>query len=353
MKNSKKLIGAFAALVIALAVSVGSTFAWFTTNQKVTVTGISATVTTGDSNLEVALVDLDGHVGTYAYNLNLANDTEFAKILANTKWEALTDNGELTPADQEKDAEWQGNGTNGLNLRDKGGAKASAVTKTPGQDSQPATYSEGKYLAFTLAFRTPASDATASGIDLRLTLEKSSISSTHDIANNKYAPLVATNSDLTKDFPSPDYNFGENQKIEVNAQDAMRVAFHPVDKDGDLNVAKKTAKEGDLGKVWIPNVGTGNSGTTKNLAQQVEAMFTDGKNVSNFNGLYKDPAYTEFKPTAESRTVITMNNDKEANPVYCVAYVRVVIWLEGTDSDCLNSIFSDNVTINLGFDIAK
>lgn len=55
MKATKKLIGALAALVIAIAVATGSTFAWFTTNQKVTVESLDLQVTSGNDDLQIAL----------------------------------------------------------------------------------------------------------------------------------------------------------------------------------------------------------------------------------------------------------------------------------------------------------
>ena len=54
MKATKKIVGATAALVAALALSAGSTFAWFTTQNTAKVNNISATVIT-QSNLQVAL----------------------------------------------------------------------------------------------------------------------------------------------------------------------------------------------------------------------------------------------------------------------------------------------------------
>ena len=49
MKATKKIVGATAALVAAVALSAGSTFAWFATNNTVDVTGMNVSVTSGNS----------------------------------------------------------------------------------------------------------------------------------------------------------------------------------------------------------------------------------------------------------------------------------------------------------------
>lgn len=46
MKATKKIVGATAALVAALALSAGSTFAWFSSNSSVTATGMNISVAT-------------------------------------------------------------------------------------------------------------------------------------------------------------------------------------------------------------------------------------------------------------------------------------------------------------------
>lgn len=52
MKASKKIVGATCALVAAVALSAGSTFAWFASNDTVTATGMSVTAVT-NSNLYI------------------------------------------------------------------------------------------------------------------------------------------------------------------------------------------------------------------------------------------------------------------------------------------------------------
>lgn len=51
MKATKKIVGAACALVAAVALSAGSTFAWFATNNAVSATGLQMTVNTASSYL--------------------------------------------------------------------------------------------------------------------------------------------------------------------------------------------------------------------------------------------------------------------------------------------------------------
>lgn len=68
MKKRSKLLLAVSALCVSLAVSATATFAWFTTNEKVSVSGIDATVTTANSGIEVSATQN----GTYSTTLSLA-----------------------------------------------------------------------------------------------------------------------------------------------------------------------------------------------------------------------------------------------------------------------------------------
>lgn len=54
MKATKKIVGAACALVAAVALSAGSTFAWFVSNGSVTATGLQVDVTTSNSYLVIS-----------------------------------------------------------------------------------------------------------------------------------------------------------------------------------------------------------------------------------------------------------------------------------------------------------
>lgn len=54
MKATKKIVGAACALVAAVALSAGSTFAWFVSNASVTATGLQVDVATSNSYLVIS-----------------------------------------------------------------------------------------------------------------------------------------------------------------------------------------------------------------------------------------------------------------------------------------------------------
>lgn len=68
MKATKKIVGATAALVAAVALSAGSTFAWFTANDTVSATGLSVDVTTVNNLL---ISDTTG--GTFAASATMTD----------------------------------------------------------------------------------------------------------------------------------------------------------------------------------------------------------------------------------------------------------------------------------------
>ena len=370
MKNSKKLIAAVAALVVALAVSVGSTFAWFTTNSKVAVTGIQANVTTGSSNLEVALVGVQGVkglVGDFAYSLDLSKpiaDGGLAEYFAATKFDALTDAGELkkpeATATDMSTWTWEGKTTYGQNLRNKAGEVVNddrTITKTtenPGTDNAKDVYTvtSGSYLQFTLRFRTTAVAGTEEEKTNGIPLYLSAASKVTSAAGDTHSDLVAQN-DITE------FSITKGQTMTAKAQDAMRIAFHEADveiptesttDDGEVDWADDT---GATGVVWEPNATSGWGDTTKlakgKFAQLVEESLTG---VSSLAGLYTEPAYkAKENISADGEQIIKLVKDEDSD--YFYADVTVVIWLEGTDEDCLNSIFGDKLTIALNFHVKE
>lgn len=359
MKASKKLIGASVALVAALAVSVGSTFAWFTTNSNVSVSNIAANVTTGDSNLEVALVSVKGVtglIGDFSYNLDLGKTIEnggLKEVFAATKFDALTDNGALNKGDNESLADWSWDGptTFGQNLTDKKGtaAKLSTISSsTTDGDAPTTTYSAttGNYLQFTLRFRTTSSTAGSEGVALYFAPE-SAVTST----------AGATHSDLVAQENMSDYGITAGKAMTAEAKDAMRIAFHAAKVTVPATTTSNDGKVewanvgGDEGKVWEPNYDKGWNATSvtasKKFSQAVEESLTG---IDDLSGLYTSPTYNAVTTVAADEVQIATMTKSEGSDYY-IADVTVVIWLEGTDADCLNSIFGDLLNIKLCFNV--
>ncbi len=92
MKASKKIIGASCALVAAVALSAGSTFAWFSSNGEVTATGLQIDVNTSNAYLLISdSTDFSGKLKT----ISLAPATEATKLLPSAYETTAT----LDPAD--------------------------------------------------------------------------------------------------------------------------------------------------------------------------------------------------------------------------------------------------------------
>lgn len=74
MKATKKIVGAACALVAAVALSAGSTYAWFTSNSTVTATGMKVEVNT--SNAYLIIADDASKLSDEAITMTLASGTE-------------------------------------------------------------------------------------------------------------------------------------------------------------------------------------------------------------------------------------------------------------------------------------
>lgn len=336
MKASKKLIGASVALVAALAVSVGTTYAWFTTNEKVTVSNIEATVTTGDANLEVALVtpvytqtEITGwDLGSFTYNLNLkeeiAKKDYYKNLFANMELTALTDKG----------VDGKSATTNGVNLTDRNKAKAT----------------DGSYITFYLAFRSPAEEA----IKLVLDTSSSVVSAGNEDAQN----IKAWDNFGTK---YSEESIGVGDDLAARAQNAMRLAVISYTDAKFSEEGALSMKAGNSVGVWEPNA---NSGFSKgNLAHDYELNklgaeedyddYDDSKSdkyqkaVADLAELYTAPSYTAI--TAGTTTVATLTDIGVSG--YYYSFVRINIWVEGTDGECFNNIFGDDIVISLSFAI--
>ena len=311
MKNSKKLIGAIAALVIALAVSVGSTFAWFTTNKKVAVDNIQATVTTGSTDLQVRRVKKDGTAigdGEWSYGL-IFDEDEFD----NVKLDALTS------ADKGKTLTGKPNLTTPSTAGDKGIPNYKA-------DGTKDTDKTANYIELYLEFRSTAAetivlDATSAvtgeskGDDVILAWKDDS--STYGTAINKGAAIAS------------------------NAKNAVRVS-----------IGKVASSEETVVGVWNPNATEGYF--KGNLAQDYElyqdAQFNSEKNKEAINTIYTDPGYDAITTGTGATDLVTLGN---LNNGYYYAVICVKIWLEGTDGDCFNNIFDDSILAKLVFSIKE
>lgn len=77
MKATKKIVGAACALVAAVGLAAGSTYAWFSSNNQVTATGLKISVTTSNSYLVIGNTynDIRGEGITYKTTITLEDNS--------------------------------------------------------------------------------------------------------------------------------------------------------------------------------------------------------------------------------------------------------------------------------------
>ena len=318
MKASKKLIGAIVALVAALAISVGSTFAWFTTQNNAKVENISATVTTADSSLEVKLVDSEGKDISgkdWGYSVDLSD--------------LIKDNGvKLTALTYDTS-------NNYLKEYDRG---EESTTKDVTNKYQ---LTAGKFVDFYLAFRSQSI--------MEIFLDESTVTA---VDNSSRDTIYAW-----KDLDSTEYGLGAEIKsgnvITASAANVARVGFavaNPTTAPQTEGISEYTYKG-----IWDPNAGQGIKGGDKNLARDYEEYLAgkeadtsalDTKYTCGYTASLKDAGNPDASSSIATLSAYTASDN------YYYAYVHVFIWLEGTDPECINNIFGDTLTVNLNFDSA-
>lgn len=338
MKTRTKLVGAVAALTVAVALSAGTTFAWFTSNPTSTISNISANVTTGGSgNIMVAV----GHSSTGSFKTGL--DTDDIGNYLNVAFDALC----LDTTDN--------------NLEDVDGNNAVAASGTTGSSYQ------GEYIKIPLTIRTDSADSIvlteSSSVTGTASSEPTNITAWRTIEKNKYG----NSSEITQDGA-----------IEASAYNAARVGFTVADSsDNSTDYAGNpiyTGTEGTM-KVWSPNEAmysgaiveqTGTEGAAYSLNTNVDrsSVAVAGSNYwqnnlagdyyyymnSNTNPTnYSTGGYSNYLTnyTENSSNATIVETAKVGTSSYAYAFIYVYVWIDGNDGDCFNSIFDQNIVVNL------
>lgn len=335
MKATKKILGASAALVMAVGVATGSTFAWFTSNNTVKVDQIEMGVVSQTDNLLVLATDTANT--TYANNafktqLTTA-DIQAALGLdksASIALDALT-SGENGYAG--------GTSTNGTVLKNSKG----------GTESYNKAQEGNKFAEYKLVFRSTVPSLNillyggATGDNLSVVTPQGD-----DVANN--VAYAWDNSITEANYGAA---VGEGAAIIARAANAARVAFI----------------SGENGKVWAPNeaeksgaqatantTGNGKGFWKGNLAsdynKHMGVTTTDVTAVTN-TGVVTPLAVaapTSYdSATMSDNLVVTLGATKVGGTEYYQAEVTVRIWLEGTDGDCFDAILSDSLNVQMSF----
>jgi hypothetical protein len=331
MKATKKILFSSAALVASLGVAVGSTYAWFVSNNTASVDSIQLGVGAESQNLLVAI------------KTNNVSDSNYKSTLTGDDFDGLFDSTEL-----------------------------SAVTYKDGKyvNSNGAEVATTTYAQFTLLFR----DTAESYLCLRNGSSVQSVTESDDdtdVAKN----YVANTLDSTVDFAS---TYGQaltsSNTIVARAANAARVSFKV--NSGTFVQNSTSTTISDSTKIWSPNevnvTGADTNVDSTNISNTSERGKGNWKgNLSaDYNkvmkGLkeapYKCEGYSNYidalKSNSGSETSTTYQYDatsaivklvENTNTGYYEAEVTITVWLEGNDGDCLDSIFNDKIKVNLQF----
>lgn len=324
MKATKKLIGASVALVAALAVSVGSTFAWFTTSNTAKVKQIEATVTTSDTDLLMAYVRIptDGYDG-----LTWTHTVDASAASAGKELKALTS-------------------------KTNTGATETALDLVDKDNQAPNT---NDYIEFTIAIKSTK--------ELKIVLTSDSAVSGTDSAEAK----STIDPKAWSGFNATDYgiegSIAENTAFstKTNAANAARVGFYTL-------AAEEFNTKTGVG-VWCPNEAensgkeaTGDNTTThgkgfwkgnlaSDYAQRVGAA-TEAVEAKEYQPVVavetRSLSYSTLAKGENGLIATLAEHDVDSESYYC-AMVTIRLWIEGTDGDCLNSIFGDTIKLDLSF----
>ena len=283
MKATKKLIGAVVALIAALAVSVGATFAWFTSSNTAKVNQFSLNVKSETGDLFIGLKTGELSQGFVNYT---PGDVKLSDVTLSA---------------------------------DKSFKKR--ATNTPGATAETAA-TTSDYVQFQLFFKSSANMDVYLNTGSEVTCEP-------DTSND------ITIYDTTAQSTVNGSSYGAaitGGKLAASAANAVRISF-----------STTTAVDSESDKIWEPNADQGYN--ENNLAADYEKFLQDGKwpTPGTPNAASSVVGNVEGLGVAqETAKILTLSKDVESS-------VYVTIWLEGTDGDCLNSIFSDVIKTTLVF----
>lgn len=299
MKASKKLVGAIAALAVAASLTVGTTFAWFSSQLSVSTGNVDMDVKSASDTLQVAVLAKDGN----------DSDANFKYVLTSAEVKAAI--GSFT-----------------------------YMALTSADDGKTITVSEGGvaategYAEFKFVFRTNIDNASLILAETS-SVSASSTSKTLVWEEHKQAPYN------TRDYGTPI----TADTIETKAAYASRVAF----------------LEGANAKVWAPyeELGTGaNSTNTKDAPagyykENLASDYNISKGVAgatpvNVQNMHNRVYRAKDATTDDAVNVVAAFPTTKTGDYYQMT-VSVKIWLEGTDGDCLDAILSDTFGVAFGF----
>lgn len=355
ISSTKKILISSVALIAALGVAAGSTFAWFASNSTVTVSGFESNVASGSDSLTMAVTAYDYTDTQAAYNA-----LTYSSTVTNEQIKKAILGQSATAASPIYLAALTAKDTRtGVGNPIYDGTAFETEAKTQVTTPNSSTLTEGSYVSFKVVFR----NRNVVGENTARYIALSSDSKIERSTNGKDIPLP------TNKYPTIDDNvageatyYGSELKTEgteaerrltAYAADAVRVSF-------------VTNTEGvNSGKVWSPyeRYATGGNTTTE-LTAQTNAR---GYYLNNLASDYRKDTLGTASPVTQkayTSSVITAanasDNDKRISKnleafangdTYTYTSVVVNIWIEGTDGDCFDAILQDDFKLTLKFSV--
>lgn len=369
MKSSKKILGASAALGLAVALSAGSTFAWFTagkTDVKVDSFNLSATTDAEGMDLKVAISlpnnsaptgeQTDGSAGSYGYSVKLGDSAggegtldKALYALQSTKLTSLTLGDNDTYANSTSKDKLYSKATGSLAVAQSG------------------------YVTFRLVFWS----SVEANIYLNTGSAVSAVSNAKPFDISKFSEREGLLGTVLEDTNKATFvddvemgNYGGSADdgdwiaggtVNARAANAARIMF----------VENKVV---DSLHVWCPNEYNvdGGAETTATTANDTAKGFWRNNLAGDYNHLNNSAiarvaqkAYTDKGITlGSSGTVIATTKEASvvnsamtsewgsSGEIQGTGYYSVVdltIWLEGTDGDCFDAILGDTMSVALNF----
>lgn len=241
MKATKKIVGATCALVAAVALSAGSTFAWFASNTNVTASGMNVTAKSESTYLAIAQTISGGKIGN-GTTINLSSVTGTVLPVSFATSEIKNEAGDTTLVTANK---WyKANGT----ATDNGAAvKDSKEELTISEESGIGSASGSDYYVYTEFYvgLAEGSSATTKGIQADVTFS------------------AATESNLNKSFTVA-IDYDAQPTISIDQYYVYGAATGPVTKYSSAYLAASVTTTPVKVKVYLYFDGEDTNCTTAN-----------------------------------------------------------------------------------------
>ena len=295
--RKKALVPAIAMVVASVIAQSGVTYAWFTTGNTASVTGLDVNVQTANG-IQISLDAASWRSVITADDIVTAiNTNAYSNVVM--QYPA----GEIAPVSS------AGNVVNGKLEMFYGEYNKDGTLRSEAEVEQTRT-SGGNFVAFDLFFK--------SSMDQVLTL----------------------NLGDTASFVQGTAALGGSAN--VGTEKAVRVAFLPMGSAASPAAARGLTGEGDI-VIWEPNASSRADGVEADAGKLAYKGFKAGFDAVAENELGDE----------QVQAVETVNDAIDFNLKAGINKIRVYIWLEGQDVDCINNISFGDFTTNLAFSVPE